>query len=93
MKRETLTKEEGWKDTVCNVEEKNGAAKKQMVEENVGLEDTEKIKKILDIVDPAIIHTHCIRSTYFLSKIKSTLFRVLYKSFNLLDSVVLCIHH
>ena len=37
MKRETLTKEEGWKDTVCNVEEKNGAAKKQMVEENIGL--------------------------------------------------------
>lgn len=30
-----------------------------------------KIKKILDIVDPAIIHTHCIRSTYFLSKIKT----------------------
>ena len=37
MKRETLTKEEGWKDTVCNVEKKNETAKKQMIEDNIGL--------------------------------------------------------
>ena len=37
MKRETLTKEESWKDSVCNVEKKNEAAKKQMVEDNMGL--------------------------------------------------------